>query len=141
MMKRWPPERVEYLRKQMRILDLDHIVNKITRYYKEKAKRNEAILDGASLNCHDFSGARSQFMQVNAQQKIQKLLPWINKCRQNSTQNLNLLHELKKVALLKTSEEKFVIHKDDPKSLMPSDEFMEKKHARFVMPEKAKQQN
>ena len=66
------------------------------------------------------------------------MLPWINKCRQNSTQDLNLLHELKKVLLLAQREEKFVISKDDPKVMMPTDEFMEKKHARFVMPEEAK---
>lgn len=91
----------------MRNLDLDYIVNKIARFYKEKAKRNTAVLDGAKVNCHDFSGARSQFMNNVNQKQIDKLLPWINKARQNNTKNLNLLHELKKVTLLSTSEEKF----------------------------------
>lgn len=99
-LERWPAERVEYLRKHMRLLDLDHILSKISRYQKEKAKRNEAILDASSLNCHDFSGARSQFVSGNNSYKIQKLLPWIAKCRQNTTKNTNLLHELKKVMLL-----------------------------------------
>ena len=62
VLKRWPAERVEFLRKNMRLLDLDHILSKINRFQKEKAKRNEAILDASSLNCHDFSGERSQFM-------------------------------------------------------------------------------
>lgn len=42
------------------------------------------------------------------------------------------------MSLLSSKEEKFVIHKDDPKVLMPSDEFMEKKHVRFVIPDDAK---
>lgn len=70
MLKRWPSERVEYLKKNMRNLDLDFMVNKITRYYKEKTKRNAAILDGAQINCHDFSGERAQFMKMNEQNKI-----------------------------------------------------------------------
>jgi len=53
------------------------------------------------------------------------------------------MHELKKVTLLSSREEKFVINKDDPKfkAMMPSDEFMEKKHARFVVPDEAKRHN
>ena len=69
----------------MRNLDLDFIVNKITKFYKEKTKRNAAILDASGLNCHDFSGARSQFMQNNNSRKIEKMLPWINKARNNTT--------------------------------------------------------
>ena len=139
--KNWPQKFVDDLRKNMRLLDLDHITSKIMRYQNEKAKRNQAILDASSLNCHDFSGDRSTFMENHNIQKVQKLLPWINKCRQNTTQNQNLLHELKKVTLISSKEEKFIIHKDDPKAMMPSDEFMEKKHARFVMPQEAKNKN
>ena len=121
----------------MRILDLDYIVDKISRFYKEKTKRNTAVLDASRLNCHDFSGARSQFMQNNNQRQIDKMLPWINKARQNTTQNLNLLHELRKVTLLSVSEDKFLINKGDDKEKMPTDAFLEKKHARFVVPEEA----
>ena len=39
-MMRWPKERIDFLRKNMRLLDLDHILKKINRYSKEKAKRN-----------------------------------------------------------------------------------------------------
>jgi len=123
--KRWPQDQVEKLRSTMRNLDLDFIVNKITTFYKERTKRNEAVLDASGLNCHDFSGARSQFMQHNRQRQIEKMLPWINKARQNSTKNLNLLHELRKVKLLSSVEDKFEIHKSDPKDLMPTDEFLE----------------
>ena len=84
-MKRWPAERVDFLRKNMRLLDLDHILAKMGRFQKEKAKRNEAILDASSVNSHDFSGARGQFVMTTNYQRIQKLLPWINKCRQNLT--------------------------------------------------------
>ena len=87
----------------MRILDLDHIVNKIERYTKEKKKRNTALLDGSKLNCHDFSGVRSQFLNRNNQRQLDKLLPWINKARNNSTKNKNLLHELRKVTLISTN--------------------------------------
>ena len=59
IMNRWPEAQVAELRKNMRILDLDYIVDKISRFYKEKTKRNTAILDASKLNCHDFSGARS----------------------------------------------------------------------------------
>ena len=65
----------------MRILDLDYIVDKIERFGKEKTKRNTTVLDASNMNCHDFSGARSQFMQSNNQKHIDKLLPWINKAR------------------------------------------------------------
>ena len=85
IMNRWPEAQVAELRKNMRILDLDYIVDKISRFYKEKTKRNTAILDASKLNCHDFSGARSQFMESINQRKIDKMLPWINKARQNST--------------------------------------------------------
>ena len=63
--KRWSEMQIEELKKNMRILDLDYIVSKIDRYSKEKTKRNDALLDGSKLNCHDFSGARSQFLQAN----------------------------------------------------------------------------
>lgn len=49
----------------MRCMDLDYIVGKINRYYLEKSKRNTAVLDAAKVNCHDFSGARTAFMQRN----------------------------------------------------------------------------
>jgi hypothetical protein len=62
---RWTPKDKERLRENMRNLDLDYIVNKINRFYLEKSKRNVAVLDGAKVNCHDFSGARTQFMQNN----------------------------------------------------------------------------
>lgn len=62
------------------------------------------------------------------------MLPWINKARQNSTQNLNLLHELRKVTILSTKEEKFEVSKGDGG---PSDEFLEERHARFVTPDEA----
>ena len=73
-------------------------------------------------------------MQNNEQRKIDKMLPWINKARQNSTQNLNLLHELRKVTILSTKEEKFEVTKGDGG---PSDEFLEERHARFVIPDEA----
>ena len=50
------------------------------------------------------------------------MLPWINKARQNVTKNINLLHELRKVTLLKTKEEKFCIAKGEGG---PTDEFLE----------------
>jgi hypothetical protein len=65
----------------MRSFDLHYILQKINRFYLEKAKRNDAVLDAAKINCHDFSGARTQFMQNNNQSTIQKMLPWINKAR------------------------------------------------------------
>ena len=125
----------------MRILDLDHIVNKIDRYYKEKTKRNTALLDGSKLNCHDFSGARSQFLQSNNQRQIDKMLPWINKARQNSTKNLTLLHELRKVKVLSTHTDRQYFNKGDDMNDMPDDEFLAKKHARFVIPEEAEKHN
>ena len=67
ILKWWPKAHIEELRKTMRNLDLDFMVDKITRFYKEKTKRNTAVLDSAGLNCHDFSGARSQFMQNSNQ--------------------------------------------------------------------------
>lgn len=65
------------------------------------------------------------------------MLPWINKCRQNNTKDQNLLHELRKIKLLSTKEEKFYINKGDDKEKVPTDEFLEKKHARFVVPQEA----
>lgn len=131
---RWPQEQVDELKKNMRPMDLDYMVNKMERFYKERTKRNTALLDASRLNAHDFSGARSHFMQNNNQTQIDKMLPWINKCRQNNTQDQNLLHELRKVKLLSKKEEKFYINKGDDKDKMPTDEFLEKKHARFVIP-------
>ena len=61
------------------------------------------------------------------------MLPWINKARKNSTKNQNLLHELRKVTLLSNKEEKFPIKKGDDPETVPSDEFLETKHARFVI--------
>ena len=125
---------IEELKKNMRILDLDYIVSKIDRYSKEKTKRNDALLDGSKLNCHDFSGARSQFLQANNQRQIDKLLPWINKARKNSTKNQNLLHELRKVQVLSSTEERLLYSKGVDMDSMPTDEFLEQKHARFVVP-------
>ena len=96
------------------------------------------MLDASKLNCHDFSGSRSQFLEQNEQQKINKLLPWINKARQNTTVNNNLLHELRKVTLISTKEEKFRVGKDN---FHETDELLENRHARFVEPEEAQIRN
>ena len=135
--RKWPAEQVEPLKLKMRILDLDYIVNKIERYQKEKKKRNTAVLDASKLNCHDFSGERSSFMQNVNKRQIDKMIPWISKARANSTKNTNLLHELNKVAVLGSKEEKFVFRKGDDPDDIPSDEFLAKKHARFVVPAEA----
>lgn len=62
LLNRWPSVQIDVLKKNMRSLDLDYIVDKIERYGKEKTKRNTTVLDASNMNCHDFSGARSQFM-------------------------------------------------------------------------------
>ena len=41
------------------------------------------------------------------------------------------------MTLLSKSESKFYINKGDDKDHVPTDEFLEKKHARFVVPEEA----
>ena len=51
--------------KNMRILDLDYIVEKISRYYNEKTRLNMAVLDSAKLNSHDLLGLRSNYLHNN----------------------------------------------------------------------------
>ena len=65
--RQWPKRQIDELRETMRSMDLDYIVDKINRFYLEKSKRNVAVLDAAKINGHDFSGARSGFMQQNNQ--------------------------------------------------------------------------
>lgn len=134
MMSRWPPEMITVLRNNMRSLDLDYIVAKINKYVKEKTKRNQAVLDAAQVNCHDFSGGRSKFMENTALKQADRILPWITKARQNTTKNQNLLHELRKVKLLSFKETKFTISKGDMKEDIPTEEFLSAKHSRFVLP-------
>ena len=45
-----------------------------------------------------------------------------------------MLHELRKVTILSTKEDKFEIAKGEGG---PSDEFLEERHARFVIPDEA----
>ena len=89
----------------MRCLDLDHIVDKIERYGKEKKLRNTAVLDGSNMNEYDYSGERSAYRQSIQQPQINRMLNWTNKARQNATQQLNLLHELRKVTVVSTVEQ------------------------------------
>ena len=49
------------------------------------------------------------------------------------------MHELAKVTLLSKEESKFYINKGDDKEHVPTDEFLEKRHARFVIPEDAQE--
>ena len=66
------------------------------------------------------------------------MLPWINKARQNDTKNTALLHELKKVQVMSTSETKYQI---DRHELATTDALIAKRHARFVMPDSAEADN
>ena len=68
--------------KNMRILDLNYIVEKISRYNNEKTRLNIAVLDSAKLNCHDLLGQRSNYLHNNENKnQMSKLMPWINKAR------------------------------------------------------------
>ena len=79
---RWKPAQIEMVNKNMRILDLDYIVEKISRYNNEKTRLNIAVLDSAKLNCHDLLGLRSNYLHNNENKnQMSKLMPWINKAR------------------------------------------------------------
>ena len=121
---RWPRESTEVLRATMRNLDLDFIVSKIERFYKKRKLQNTAVLDASKLNCQDYSGSRYAFLESVNQTQIDKMLAWMNKARQNATNNTNLLHELRKVTIVMQKEE--II---DPTHVQSTD------LARFVLPD------
>ena len=58
----FPPEQFNVLRGKMRNLELDQIVKKIGRYYKDKATTNQAILDATKVNTDNFGGRKMKLM-------------------------------------------------------------------------------
>ena len=60
-------------------------------------------------------------------------MPWLNKARQNTTENLNLIHELNKVKILSSKIERIVLEKGDEDALLRED-LTSKTEARFVLP-------
>ena len=72
-----------------------------------------ALLDASKLNCYEMTGDRSHFLHDADKRHMDRMLPWINKARSNSTQDLNLLHELKKVTYLSSKEEKYTLNKGE----------------------------
>ena len=46
----------------MRNLELNDIVKKIGRYYKDKAVTNQAILDATKVNTENFGGRKMKLM-------------------------------------------------------------------------------
>ena len=144
----FPPEQFEVLRGKMRNLELNDIVKKIGRYYKDKAVTNQAILDATKVNTENFGGRKMKLMGDSQQKQVNKLEPWLTKAKSNRTQNQNILHEIRKVKLLSTREEKYTVTKDDTRSDSEDpdsdsshydvkESMMHKKKARFVMPEEA----
>ena len=144
----FPPEQFDVLRGKMRNLELDQIVKKIGKYYKDKATTNQAILDATKVNTDNFGGRKMKLMTDVQQKQVNKLLPWLQKAKSNKTQNQNILHEIRKVKLLSTREEKYTVTKEDTHSDSEDVEseysrydvkesMMHKKKARFVMPEEA----
>ena len=112
----FPPEQFEVLRGKMRNLELNDIVKKIGRYYKDKAVTNQAILDATKVNTENFGGRKMKLMGDSQQKQVNKLEPWLTKAKSNRTQNQNILHEIRKVKLLSTREEKYTVTKDDTRS-------------------------
>ena len=80
---------------------------------------------------------------------MNRLQPWLQKARVNQTKNQNIMHELRKVTLLSSKEEKYTVSKEDHRQGESDDEdggqrdymesMMNKKKARFVMPEEAQE--
>ena len=64
----FPPEQFNVLRGKMRNLELDQIVKKIGKYYKDKATTNQAILDATKVNTDNFGGRKMKLM-TDVQQK------------------------------------------------------------------------
>ena len=58
----FPHEQFEVLRSKMRNLELNDIVRKIGRYYKDKAVTNQAILDATKVNTENFGGRKMKLM-------------------------------------------------------------------------------
>ena len=52
----------------MRNLELDQIVKKIGKYYKDKATTTQAILDATKVNTDNFGGRKMKLM-TDVQQK------------------------------------------------------------------------
>merc|ERR1719232_804840 len=109
----FPKQKFDQLCANMRNLELDYLVAKISRYYKEKSDKNKAILDATQTNHENFAGRKMQLMKHGEQSKVNRLQPWLQKARVNKTQNQNIMHELRKVKLLSSKEEKYHVSKDD----------------------------
>ena len=84
-------------------------------------------------------GKRSEFLYYagNNRQHIGKMMPWLKQARTNSTHDLKLLHELKKVTYLSSKEEKYTLYKgqDDVEQMMQN------RKARFITPDDALSKN
>ena len=95
---------------------------------------NKALLDATGTNAHDFTGDRNGFIgNLGPIKKMGKLTPWLTKARTNKTKNKALLHEIKKVQLLWTKEEKMQQERGPE-----SNSVLDQKRARFVLPDETK---
>ncbi len=100
-----PKERLDELRKTMRSLDLEVLVQKISRQFMVKKLMNKAMLDASKINGADFTGKRLGYIgELVPFQKIARIQSWLENARHNKTKNQNLKHELRKIKVLKTTE-------------------------------------
>lgn len=106
-LKLCPEESLTQLENSKRSMNLEDIVSKISRQFMLKKLMNKALLDATDTNAHDYVGNRHEpLCHLVPIKRMTKLTPWLEKARGNKTKNKALLHEIKKVQLLWTKEEK-----------------------------------